>query len=453
MANDPIFEPLKFKSLVLKNRICRSSISGRFDHYNGTGTEARIRWEEKFARGGVAAIISSFVPVHVKGRILPNYAMIDRQETIPFWRELGKRVHEYDCKYIIQLSHGGRQRDVPGIENQREHGLSSTSKSDSFHGLPSAAMSIDQIQQVVTAFADAAARAQEAGLDGIELHASHGYLFTQFLSSAINDRRDKYGGDVDDRAAFLLEVIDAIQRKVGHDFHLQAKINIVDENRIPFFWEKPGNTVEENLKIFRLAEEAGLHALHVSGGTIFPHPLVPPGGFPVDEASLNYGGMESSGTRGFFNLCLFHFRFLRPIFRWLWNRGKRFYPVEGVTAELCKLVKEQTRSQLGNLPVINTGGYQDAKLIRRYIEDGWMDAVAIARPLIANNDLVHRYARGQNVPERPCTFCNRCLINAIKNPLGCYDESRFDTYEDMVREILSVFPDTYEPPFRDGGAP
>jgi 2,4-dienoyl-CoA reductase (NADPH2) len=439
MAPDPIFEPLKFKNLAVKNRLFRSSISGRFDYYNGSGSEARVRWEEKFAKGGVGAIISSFVPVHIRGRILPNYAMIDRDDTIKFWRELGRRVHEHDCRYIIQLSHSGRQRDIPGVENFMEPGLSSTSRPDSFHGLLSRAMTREEIGETVGYFAAAARRAREAELDGIELHASHGYLFTQFLSSAINDRQDEYGGSVENRARFLLEVIAAIRAAVGDDFHLQAKLNILDYNRAPFFWERPGNTLEENLQIFRLAEDAGLDALHVSAGTIFPHPLVPPGGFPVDEASWAYGGMQSSGTRGFTNLTLFHFPLLRPIFRWLWNRGKKYYPVEGVTAELCKLVKEQTAGRR-NLPVINTGGYQNGALIRQYLQDGWMDAVAIARPLIANNDLPQVLASGRDLPDRPCTFCNRCLVNGITNPLGCYDLSRYSSREEMIAQVMSVFP-------------
>jgi 2,4-dienoyl-CoA reductase (NADPH2) len=316
-----------------------------------------------------------------------------------------------------------------------EPALSSTNKPDSFHGLLCRAMTRGEIRELVGHFAAAAYRAREAGLDGIELHASHGYLFTQFLSSAINDRRDEYGGSVENRARFLLEVIAAVRSAVGHDFHIQAKLNILDYNRAPFFWEKPGNTLEENLKIFQLAEDAGLDALHVSAGTIFPHPLVPPGGFPTDEASWNYGAMQASGSRGFFNMALFHFPLLRPIFKWLWNRGKRYYPVEGVTAELCKLVKQQSK-----LPIINTGGYQDGNLIRRYLKDGWLDAVAIARPLIANNDLPKVFAEGRNLPDRPCTFCNRCLVNAVANPLGCYDESRYASREEMIEEIMSVFP-------------
>ena len=108
--SDVIFEPLEFSHLTLKNRILRSNISGRFDNYDGSGTQARINWEEKFARGGVGAIISSFCPVTIRGRIVPGFATIDRDERIPFWRELADRVHEHGCKFILQLSHPGPSR-------------------------------------------------------------------------------------------------------------------------------------------------------------------------------------------------------------------------------------------------------------------------------------------------------------------------------------------------------
>lgn len=89
MESDIIFEHLKFRNLTVKNRIFRSSISGRWDNYDGSGTQARINWEEKFARGGVGAIVSSFVPVHIRGRIMPNYATINCDERIQFWRKVG----------------------------------------------------------------------------------------------------------------------------------------------------------------------------------------------------------------------------------------------------------------------------------------------------------------------------------------------------------------------------
>ena len=198
MENDILFRPLSFRNLTVKNRLFRSSISGRIDNYDGSGAPARISWEAKFARGGVGAIISAHVPVQIRGRILPNYATIDRDERIPFWRKVGEAVHQFDCKFILQLSHGGRQRDIPGIEYEK--GQSSTNKADPLHGFECKAMTKAEITETVNNFAEGARRAREAGLDGVELHGANGYLITQFLSSAINDRNDEYGGPLQNRA-------------------------------------------------------------------------------------------------------------------------------------------------------------------------------------------------------------------------------------------------------------
>ena len=447
--NDVIFQPLQFRNLTVKNRLFRSNISGRFDNYDGSGTQTRINWEESFARGGVGAIISSFVPVHLRGRIMPNYAMIDSDRTIPFWRALGEAVHRHDCKYILQLSHSGRQRDNPGVENFRQKGLSSTSRMDTFHGLLCEAMSLRQIKETIQYFADGARRAREAGLDGVELHASHGYLITQFLSSAINDRTDQYGGGLQNRAAFLLEIIRAIRREVGTDYHLQAKLNAVDFSNALYPWEKKGNTLEEGIQVAKWAEEAGVDAIHVSIGSIFPHPLLPPGGFPPDELNWWYGTMISSGVLGYFNYTMFHFKMLRPFFTFLWGRTKKDHPIEAVSSVYCREVKKNV-----SVPVINTGGYQDGAVIRRVISEGFTDAVSIARPLVANRDLPQILDSGRNLPDKPCSFCNRCLVNAVANPLGCYDVRRFDgDHDEMIAKIMEVFyPSQFSAAAADGHA-
>lgn len=435
MNQDVIFQPLKFRNLTVKNRLFRSNVSGRFDNYDGSGSQARINWEESFARGGVGAIISSFVPVHIRGRILPNYAMIDGDDKIPFWRAVGEAVHRHDCKFLLQLSHGGRQRDNPGIENFRQKGLSSTSRMDTFHGLLCEAMTLQQIKDTIRHFADGARRARQAGLDGVELHASHGYLITQFLSSAINDRMDEYGGSLRNRAAFLLEIIQAIRKEVGTDYHLQAKLNAVDFGNALYPWEKKGNTIEEGIQVAKWAEEAGVDAIHTSIGSMFPHPLLPPGGFPPDELNWWYGSMISSGVRGYFNYTMFHFRLLRPLFSFFWGRTKKDHPVEAVSSPYSKEIKKNV-----GVPIINTGGYQDGRVIRRVITEGYTDAVSIARPLIANRDLPQILESGRDLPDKPCSFCNRCLVNAIVNPLGCYDVRRFNGDHDaMVAKILEVF--------------
>ena len=428
---DIIFEPLQFRNLTVKNRIFRSNIAGRFDNYDGSGNLARINWELKFARGGVGAIISSFVPVHIRGRILPNYATIDRDDRIPFWRELGNRVHEFGCKYILQLSHGGRQRDVAGIEYPV--GLSSTDKDDPLHGFKCERMDKHQIREVVQAFGQGALRAQEAGLDGVELHGANGYLITQFLSDGINDRKDEYGGSIENRARFVLEIIDSIRRRVGRDFHLQMKISATETLNAMSSREPRGNTIKETVEICKLIEQAGADAIHVSSGGYFPHPRNPAGDLPIDDFLKSYDTMLSSGDRALRNYLLVRNNLTQKLFydRWIKARGE---VIEGANLADAHAIKRAV-----GIPVLCTGGFQTASVIRDALTNGQCDAVTIARSLIANNDLPEMFRNGVERPPVPCTYCNKCLVNAIENPLGCYDETRFTTRDAMIKQIMSVF--------------
>ncbi len=434
MGEDIIFTPLKFRNLEVKNRIFRSNISGRFDDEDGSLTQARINFETKFARGGVGAIISSFVPVTMRGRIVANYATIHRDDQIPLWARLGEAVHRHGAKYILQLSHSGRQQDIPGISNQHRKTLSSTASSETLHGFPCEAMTPREIDETIEAFANGAWRARQAGLDGVERHAANGYLFTQFLSSGINDRTDRYGGSLENRARLLVEVVEAIRAKVGPRFHLQVKTNGADYNNV-LPWEGKGNTLADAIEVCQRVEAAGADAIHVSIGSLFPHPLNPPGDMSYETIAASYEVMLSAGTRTLLNYFLFRYPLLRPIFHWMWFRMKKGRPVEAVSLEEARAIKRAV-----TIPVISTGGYQNAATIRRILSDGACDAVSIARALIANDDLVQWYAAGKDMPDRPCTHCNKCLLNVIKNPIGCYELSRFGgDYDAMIEEILSVF--------------
>src|SRR5260370_31288165 len=150
--------------------------------------------------------------------------MIDRDERIGFWKELVRQVHDHDCKYIIQIIYGGIQADIRGIENRRQIAISPTGKPDSFTGIPVRRMTKRDIAEVVDLFASAAARVRETGADGVELQGANGYLITQFLSSAINDRDDDYGGPPRKPLPVFLLGFSAVRAQVGTEFFFLVKI-------------------------------------------------------------------------------------------------------------------------------------------------------------------------------------------------------------------------------------
>ncbi|HSE81316.1 MAG TPA: NADH:flavin oxidoreductase [Gaiellaceae bacterium] len=432
MAAEALFEPLALGPLTVKNRVLRSSVAGRFDNYDGSGTPVRVNWDLRFARGGVGAIISSNAPVHARGAIVPGYAHIDSDESIPFWRELGKRVREAGCPYILQVVHAGRERIVP--LPQWDLALSSSSKPEPLNGFPAQAMTGRDIEEVVEMFAQAARRAQEAGLDGVEVAGANGMLPTQFLSSAINDRTDEYGGPLENRARFGLEVVRAIRDAVGKDFCVGYKISVQEKLNELLPWLPEGNTLEESLQTCRWLEEAGVDYLHASAGGGFPHPRNPAGEFPASQVVKTYDTTLSSGRYTFRNYLAFRTPPLARAFAWWWTRPHRNVDVEGIN-----LADSRAMKQVVSIPVLVTGGFQTASVIARAIERGDCDGVTIARPLIANPDLVRHFEQGLDRAPRPCTYCNKCLFSFIEHPLACYEEARFDSREEMLREALAVY--------------
>jgi 2,4-dienoyl-CoA reductase (NADPH2) len=431
VSTSTIFEPLRFRNLTVKNRILRSSVAGRWDNYDGSGTPVRINWDLKFARGGVGAIISSNAPIHTRGRLVPGYALIDRDDRIPFWRELVRRVHEYDCKYIVQLVHGGRERLIGGIEYAK--GLSATDDPEPMNGFQCERMTVAQIQDVVGDFAAAARRVRESGADGIELAGANGMLFTQFLSSAINDRKDDYGGPLENRARFALDVVRAIRVEVGVDFFLAFKISVREHLREVLPWLKDGNSLDESLQVCRWLEDAGVDCIHVSSGGEFPHPRNPAGEFPARDMVKTYDGLLSSGVYTFRNYLIFRWWPLNAIWKWHWEKPAKNRR-EGINLDDARAVKQAV-----NIPVICTGGFQTASVIAEAIDSGACDGVTMARTLVANPDLVRMFEQGHDRAPQPCTYCNKCLFAFVENPLGCYDERRYASREEMLREIYSVY--------------
>lgn len=377
IEKDIIFEPLQFRNLTVKNRIFRSNTYGNFDRFESAGLSARLKWEEKFARGGVGAILSSVVPIHPEGSIMLTAATVESDEKIPFWQQVSQTVHAYDCKYIVQLSYG-RPYDSP-------HAFSEGLK----------VLSLPEIQDIIQLFRDAARRVRLAGLDGIEVDATPSgtgrllddlseknaqlpaNLVAQFLSLSVNNRVDEYGGSWQNRARFLQEILTAIRQEVGDDFHLQVKVG-----------DSPN--LEEEIQLCQWIEAAGADALHA--GRKIPYPA---------ESERNDFPLDIQGEH--------------------LNRAKQI-------------------KQAVKIPVLCTGGFQTASYIRKAIGEGYCDGVTLARALIANSDLVKIFAEGKDSPDQPCTYCEKCRVNLLENPLGCYDVSRYDgDFGKMVQEIMSIY--------------
>ena len=443
-ATDPIFQPLTINGLTLKNRVVRSSLGGRADYYDGSMSEARIAWDRRFARGGVSAIISSNVGIRSDGFAVPGYASIDHDRTIPSWRRLIKEVHQYDCRYIIQLHFSGRQRDLPRKEFIGVPPPSATDRPDPLYGLRCRRMTTPEIRELVQAYARAARRAREAGADGIEIVACNGYVLHQFLSSVINDRRDEYNGDLRTRARILLEVMAAVRAEVGKDFFVSMKLSGRDEHNASTapFNRRVGNTIDDTMQVSRWLADAGLDAIHLSQGDSFPHPLVPAGLLPMDDSRYSLAALFYEGTRVPLAFLLMQFALFRRLNEWNWGRRMPFKRRGKLLPEKIEGMNQHDAAKLkaaSGLPVICVGGWQTASRIREALQAGHCDVVSIARGLLANPDMVQRFAQGQDAPERPCTYCNKCLVNALLQPLACWEESRFASREQMFEEAYRVY--------------
>ena len=299
--------------------------------------------------------------------------MIDHDRHIPFWRAVGKAVHEHDCKFILQLSHGGRQRDINGIEYPS--GLSSTGKKDPLHGFRCERDDDRRRSRKSSAyFAEGARRAREAGLDGVELHGANGYLITQFLSSAINDRKDEYGGPLENRARFVLEVVARYPRQG------RQRLPPPDEDQRPGVRRRADAVRTSDRRATRSRSRSRSASgwsrrastrIHVSTGSFFPHPQNPCGSdLPVEDLA------ESYDTHDFERRA--HLHQLPAVPRRVGPTGA---PGAGTEAagppdeiEGKNLPDARAIKAAVTVPVICTGGFQTASVIGRAIEDGDCDA-------------------------------------------------------------------------------
>ncbi len=436
---DLLFTPFQVKHLQFKNRIIRSSIGGRTSYYDGTVTSAFKHFEKRFAAHGVSGIISATVSVNDQRTSPMEYPKLSDDRYIKPFADAIQAVHAYDCRYIIQIGDTGGATHT-SLFSQPADARSSSTLFDLFYGYPNRhkAMTREEIQVTIQEFAAAARRVRETGADGVEITASKGYIIQQFLNPGINRRKDEYGGSRDNRFRLLEEILLAVRQQVGHDFPIGIRLSAADYNYLPLNLRLPprfplkhwyfGNTLDDNLYYAGKLKTLGVDYLHIDKGYGFPNPKGNPGTFPIQEMKVFYNSNRHLSRKAWWRAAIFNLVpefILHPI----GNIGWSYVPA--VSADDAKRFKEAT-----GLPVISNGGYQDRDLMEHTLQEGKADMLAMARPLLANVNLLQQFKQGKNSPDIPCTHCNRCIVRTANFPLGCYDRSRFVSQEDMEAQIM-----------------
>jgi len=434
-----IFEPFRIKGVQFKNRILRSSIGGKTSYYNGAVSPAWQRFETLFAERGVAGLISATITVDDKRWAPLQYPKISDDRFIAPIRAGVRAVQAYDCRYIMQIGDGGYHAQT-SLLPQTQDSKTASPLFDLVFGYTNrtTAMSLEEIALVVQNFAAGARRAREAGCDGVEIAAHKGYLIHQFLNPGINRRTDGYGGSFENRFRLLREIIEAVRKAVGADYLLGVRLAAEDRNYLPINLRLPvvlplrhylfGNTLPEMLEYGRRLAKLGVDYLHITSGFGFINPGESPGAWPVDEVRLFANATRHLSAKARFRAVLLN-ALPRPVLRAILGIGWHYKP--GGNAGFARAFKEAT-----GLPVIANGGFDLKDQLDAALQSRICDLIAMARPLLANPDLLELYRKGVNAPERPCSHCNRCSAVTAVLPLGCYDRNRFDSQRAMEDQIL-----------------
>ena len=347
-----VFETSRIKNMVLANRFVRSDTWEGMATVKGESTERLTALMGRLARGGVGLIITGHAYVLPTGQAGPWQLGTYSDELIPGLTNMARAVHEVEGRILLQLAHAGCQAPTK-LTGQEPAGPSALDKEAD--GFACREMTRAEIDAVRGAFVGAAKRAKQAGFDGVQIHAAHGYLLSQFLSPYFNRRTDSYGGSVENRARLLVEVVQTVRKQVGPDYPVLIKINAQD-------FLQPGLTAEEMVQVCLMLQTAGLDAVELSGGTPLSGDFI-----PVRKAKVR-------------------------------SKAEQVYYL----AEAIKY-KEQV-----SLPLSLVGGIRSLSTARDLIARGIAEYVSLARPLIREPELIQRWQQGDERPSA-CTSDNLCF--------------------------------------------
>lgn len=252
-----LFQPLELPcGVVLKNRIAKSAMSDSLGDGRGDPTDAQIRLYERWAKGGLAVSIVGEVQGNPNFAEKPGNLVLTSQSDLGRFETLARRGSTDGAHLWLQLGHAGAVAHPPISTPKGPSALD-------ISGLTCAALTLDEIRTLPFEFARTARLAQEAGFGGVQIHAAHGFLLSQFLSPLFNRRDDDYGGSITNRMRLLLEVVDAVRGAVGTGFPVAIKLNATDQLEGGF--EK-----DDALCVIAALDKTGIDLIDISGGTYFP---------------------------------------------------------------------------------------------------------------------------------------------------------------------------------------
>ena len=346
-----LFEHTPIKNMELRNRFVRSATWEGLAGNDGSATPRLVETLVQLARGGLGLIISSHAYVSREGQAGRWQLGVYSDELMPGLIRMVRAVHEVGGKIALQLAHAGYYANfrLSGLEPVAP----STVETDS--GPVGREMTEEDRQAVIHAFSQAAVRARKAGFDAVQIHGAHGYLITQFLSPFFNKRKDAYGGAIENRVRFPLEIVKGVRKAVGLDYPVIIKLNC--EDFLP-----RGFTVDEMLHVARKFEEAGIDAIEMSGGTFLSGNKSPSRPGKLDPGEL-----------------------------------------EAYYEDAAKRYKKKVTA-----PLMLVGGIRTFEAAERLVAEGTTDYIALCRPLIREPDLINRWQSGDRRPAL-CISDNGCF--------------------------------------------
>jgi 2,4-dienoyl-CoA reductase-like NADH-dependent reductase (Old Yellow Enzyme family) len=368
-----VFEPGKIGGMVIKNRLVRSATYEGMASEDGSVTDELVELYRTLAEGGVGLIITGYAYVQPSGKPMPRQTGIDRDDLIPGWRKIAETIHEHGdgCKVAIQLVHCGRQSFF------LEKTVAPSAVLDPFSSNMPREMTVEEIEETIEAFAEAARRAKEAGFDTVQLHAAHGYLLSQFLSPHTNRRTDEYGGSTENRIKIVEDIYKRTVEKTGKDFPILIKMNVDD-------FLEGGIDLDESKKIAERLSKMGFAAIETSGG--------------MDETAIR-DEEELGWTPAYPSFCRIN----------IMSKDEEAYHLP-YAREIKKVI---------DVPLILVGGIRSLDVIEKILAEGSADFAALCRPLIREPDLPNRWLKGIGGLTADCISCNGCVGSLAEGGVRC----------------------------------